>query len=45
METCTGDGGLATEDHRTWCAGWVPITSDNCTLSDEYELVYLELGL
>ena len=37
VEKCTGNGGMATEDYRKWCLGWVPTTSDNCTEMAEYD--------
>ncbi len=36
VESCTGNGGIDTEDSRDYCLGWVPETSENCTVADEY---------
>ena len=37
VEACTGDGGVANEEERDYCLGWVPITSTNCTKKEEFE--------
>lgn len=37
VETCTGDGGLGTEDENDYCLGWKPVTQPNCTKTDEFK--------
>ena len=45
IDSCTGNGGLSTEDTRDYCQGWRPLTSENCTQADEYESVFLLLNI
>jgi hypothetical protein len=45
IEHCTGNGGVAVEDDRDYCIGWVPIDvasagagqEQNCNVTDEYK--------
>ena len=37
VESCTGNGGISTEDDRDYCLGWTPKTHPNCTQADEFE--------
>jgi hypothetical protein len=36
---CTGEGGIAYEDDKDWCLGWLPVSNANCTTAKEYEFV------
>ena len=39
VDSCTGNLLLGTldEDYRTYCKGWLPLISENCTRMAEYE--------
>lgn len=39
VDSCTGNLALGTldEDYRTYCKGWLPLISENCTRMAEYE--------
>ena len=39
---CTGENGMAFEDHRNWCQGWVPLSDENCVEADEFKYVSQE---
>ena len=43
VDSCTGNLALGTldEDYRTYCQGWLPLISENCTRMAEYEFRYL----
>ena len=42
VDSCTGNLLLGTldEDYRTYCKGWLPLISENCTRMAEYEFRY-----